>query len=113
MTEIRRFRVESPQADVDDLRDRLRRTRWGAEIPGQGWDRGVPVDYLRGLAAYWADEFDWRAAERRLNELPQFLTEVELEKLRFIAAHTPDSMQAFIRKVLMPALDAKIEQLTH
>ena len=83
MTEIRPFRIEIPQADVEDLRDRLRRTRWGAEIPGQGWDRGVPVDYLRGLAAYWADEFDWRAAERRLNELPQFLTEVDGQTLHF------------------------------
>ncbi|GIE97125.1 epoxide hydrolase family protein [Paractinoplanes rishiriensis] len=77
------FRIEISQADVDDLRDRLRRTRWGSEIPGQGWSRGVPVGYLRELAAYWADEFDWRAAERRLNELPQFRTEVDGQILHF------------------------------
>jgi pimeloyl-ACP methyl ester carboxylesterase len=80
---IRPFRIDIPQADLDDLRDRLRRTRWGAEIPGQGWRRGVPVGYLRDLAAYWADEFDWRAAERRLNELPQFLTEIDGQTLHF------------------------------
>ena len=62
-TEIRPYRIEVPQADIDDLRERLHRTRWGTDMPGQGWSRGVPVDYLRGLAAYWADEYDWRAAE--------------------------------------------------
>nr|WP_296064082.1 epoxide hydrolase family protein [uncultured Actinoplanes sp.] len=83
MTAIRPFRIDIPQADLDDLRDRLNRTRWTPEIPGQGWSRGVPVDYLRGLAAYWADGFDWRAAEARLNELPQFLTEVDGQTLHF------------------------------
>ena len=63
------FRIDIPQADLADLRDRLIRTRWTPEIPGQGWARGVPVDYLRDLAAYWAGDFDWRAAEARLNEL--------------------------------------------
>jgi pimeloyl-ACP methyl ester carboxylesterase len=82
-TEIRPFRIEIPQADLDDLRDRLRRTRWGAEIPGQGWSRGVPASYLRELATYWADKFDWRSAERRLNELPQFLTEVDGQTIHF------------------------------
>ena len=54
-TEIRPYRIEVSQADVDDLRERLHRTRWGTDLPGQGWSRGVPVDYLKGLAAYWAD----------------------------------------------------------
>src|SRR5688572_24539740 len=83
MTEIRSFRIEIPEADVADLRDRLGRTRWTPEIPGQGWQRGVPVDYLRGLAEYWAGEFDWRAAEARLNELPQFVTEVDGQTVHF------------------------------
>jgi pimeloyl-ACP methyl ester carboxylesterase len=83
MTAIRPFRIDIPQADVDDLRDRLTRTRWTPEIPGQGWRRGVPVEYLKGLATYWADGFDWRAAEARLNELPQFLTDVDGQTLHF------------------------------
>ncbi|HET6860624.1 MAG TPA: epoxide hydrolase N-terminal domain-containing protein, partial [Streptomyces sp.] len=57
---IRPFRIDVPQAELDDLRERLHRTRWGTEVPGTGWTRGVPVDYLKDLAAYWADGFDWR-----------------------------------------------------
>jgi pimeloyl-ACP methyl ester carboxylesterase len=83
MTEIRPFRIDVPQDDLDDLRDRLARTRWGTEIPGQGWRRGVPVAYLRDLARYWERDFDWRAAEARLNELPQFLTDVDGQTLHF------------------------------
>jgi epoxide hydrolase len=93
-TEIRPYRIEVPQAELDDLRARLRRTRWGAEMPGQGWSRGVPVDYLKGLAAYWADGFDWRAQEAKLNELPQFVTEIDGQPIHFAhvrSAH-PDAI---------------------
>ncbi|GAA2896841.1 microsomal epoxide hydrolase [Actinoplanes cyaneus] len=90
MAEIRPFRIDVPQGELDDLRDRLRRTRWTPEIPGQGWSRGVPVDYLRGLATHWAEEFDWRAAEARLNELPQFLTEVDGQTLHFAHVRSAD-----------------------
>jgi pimeloyl-ACP methyl ester carboxylesterase len=83
MSEIRPFRIAVPQADVDDLRDRLHRTRWAAEIPGQGWTRGVPTAYLRELAAYWADGYRWREQEAALNALPQFLTEVGSQPLHF------------------------------
>jgi pimeloyl-ACP methyl ester carboxylesterase len=90
MTAIRPFRIDISDSDLQDLRDRLARTRWTPEIPGQGWQRGVPVDYLRGLAAYWAGEFDWRAAESRLNELPQFLTEVDGQTLHFAHIRSAD-----------------------
>jgi epoxide hydrolase len=63
-TEIRPFRIAVPQADLDDLADRLARTRWPDELPGVGWSRGVPLDYLKELAAYWADGFDWRSRRR-------------------------------------------------
>jgi epoxide hydrolase len=66
-TEIRPFRVDIPPADLDDLRERLARTRWPDELPGVGWRRGVPLGYLKELAAYWADGFDWRKQEARLN----------------------------------------------
>ncbi|WP_169814628.1 epoxide hydrolase N-terminal domain-containing protein, partial [Nocardia pseudovaccinii] len=75
MNEIRPFRIDIPQADIDDLVDRLARTRWSAQLPGKGWERGVPVDYLRELAEYWRTGFDWRAQEAALNEFPQFVTE--------------------------------------
>ncbi|MYS87293.1 epoxide hydrolase family protein [Embleya scabrispora] len=83
-TAIRPFRVEISQADVDDLRGRLARTRWAVDVPGvAGWTRGVPADYLRGLADYWANGFDWRKAEDRLNEFPQFVTEVDGQDIHF------------------------------
>ncbi|MGK5558920.1 epoxide hydrolase family protein, partial [Actinomadura kijaniata] len=90
---VRPFRIDVSAADLDDLRDRLRRTRWGAQIGGQGWSRGVPVDYLRGLAAYWADGYDWRKAEAELNALPQFVTEVDGQPIHFahVRSANPDA----------------------
>src|ERR671910_3820579 len=69
--EIQPFRIEVPKADLDDLSDRLGRTRWPSEIPGVGWSRGVPLDYLKDLADYWQNGYDWRRWETRLNELPR------------------------------------------
>jgi epoxide hydrolase len=83
-TEIRPFRIDIPQADLDHLTDRLARTRWPDEPPGIGWSRGVPLDYLKELAAYWADGFDWRKQEARLNELPQFVTTIDGQDIHFL-----------------------------
>ena len=71
------FRVDIPQEVLDDLRARLDGTRWPeAETVGD-WSQGVPLAYLRGLCRYWAEGYDWRATERRLNLLPQFRTEID------------------------------------
>jgi pimeloyl-ACP methyl ester carboxylesterase len=83
-TEIRPYRISVPQADVDDLRDRLARTRWTQDLPGTGWERGVPVAYLRELASYWATELDWRAQEAALNAYPQFITTVDGASVHFL-----------------------------
>jgi epoxide hydrolase len=83
-SEIRPFRIEVPQAELDDLRDRLSRTRWPSELPGGGWSRGVPVGYLRELAEYWRTGYDWRVHEARLNELPQFVTEIDGANVHFL-----------------------------
>ena len=69
--DIQQFRIDIPQADLDDMADRLARTRWPASLPGPAWERGVPVSYLRELAEHWRSRFDWRAAEARLNAYPQ------------------------------------------
>ncbi|MGW0811269.1 epoxide hydrolase family protein, partial [Nonomuraea sp. NPDC002799] len=78
------FRVEIPQARLDDLRDRLRRTRWAPELPGAGWERGVPTSYLRELAGHWAGGFDWRAQEAALNAHPQFTTTIDGANVHFL-----------------------------
>jgi epoxide hydrolase len=89
-TTIRPFRIEIPQADLDDLRDRLHRTRWPDELPGVGWTRGVPLGYLKELAAYWADGYDWRKHEARLNELPQFTTTIDGAGVHFLHVRSPE-----------------------
>ncbi|QIS11883.1 epoxide hydrolase family protein [Nocardia arthritidis] len=83
-TEIRPFRIEIPQAELDDLRERLARTRWIDDLPGTGWERGVPGAYLRDLAAYWAEKFDWRAVEAELNAHPQFSTTIDGQDVHFL-----------------------------
>ncbi|MFE3223321.1 epoxide hydrolase family protein [Nocardia sp. NPDC059228] len=93
-TDIRPFRIAIPQSDLDDLLDRLARTRWTRQLPGQGWERGVPVAYLRELAEYWRTEFDWRAQEAALNEFPQFLTEIDGLDVHFlhVRSDAPDAL---------------------
>jgi pimeloyl-ACP methyl ester carboxylesterase len=82
--EIRPFRIDVPQAAIDDLRDRLSRTRWPEPIPGAGWERGVPVAYLKELAEYWATSYDWRRHEAELNGYPQFVTEIDGQTVHFL-----------------------------
>ena len=89
-TEIRPFRVDIPQTNLDDLTERLARSRWPDEPPGVGWSRGVPLGYLRDLAAYWADGFDWRAQEARLNELPQSVTAIDGQQVHFLHVRSPE-----------------------
>jgi pimeloyl-ACP methyl ester carboxylesterase len=84
------FRIDIPQADLDDLLDRLTRTRWPRQLPGDGWSRGVPVDYLRDLVDHWAGGYDWRAQEARLNEFPQFVTGIDGLDVHFLHVRSPE-----------------------
>jgi len=88
-SDIRPFRVEIPQRDVDDLHERLARTRWPHDLPGAGWDRGVPGGYVRDLAEYWQTTFDWRAAEAALNQIPQFMTTIDGQPIHFLHVRSP------------------------
>jgi epoxide hydrolase len=88
--EIRPFRIDIPQADLDDLRDRLARTRWPDELPGVGWTRGVPLGYLKELAGYWADGYDWPKQEARLNQFPQFTTTIDGQNIHFLHVRSPE-----------------------
>ena len=89
-TAIQPFRVETPQADLDDLQDRLGRTRWPGEVAGAGWSRGVPLDYLRELAGHWRDGFDWRAQEAGLNQVPQFTGVIDGQLIHFLHVRSPE-----------------------
>ena len=71
---MRPFQIHVPDSEISELRLRLRDVRWLAEVPGSGWLYGIDLSFAQDLAAYWADEFDWRAIESLLNGFPQFKT---------------------------------------
>jgi pimeloyl-ACP methyl ester carboxylesterase len=87
---IQPFTIDIPQADLDDLRDRLTRSRWPEELPGVGWSRGVPLSYLKDLAEYWRTSYDWRAHEAQLNQFPQFTTEIDGQQIHFLHVRSPE-----------------------
>lgn len=78
------FTVSIPQRDLDDLRERLARTRWPSDLGAGDALQGMSTSYLRELADYWCEEFDWRAAERRINEFRQHRVQVSGVPVHFI-----------------------------
>ena len=86
---IRPFKIEIAQTDLDDLLDRLARTRLPVEAPGDDWDYGTPNHYLRDMVDHWRTGFDWRAQEARMNEFPHYLTEIDGQTVHFI--HVPSA----------------------
>ncbi|GAA0901930.1 epoxide hydrolase family protein [Pseudonocardia zijingensis] len=71
---MREFRIEVPESELDDLRERLARTRWPDPATAPGWAQGVPLDYARELCDHWARRYDWRRCEAQVNALPSFRT---------------------------------------
>jgi pimeloyl-ACP methyl ester carboxylesterase len=92
--EITPFRIDIPEADLEDLRQRLRLTRWPDPETVDDWSQGVPLAYLRELCGYWLDSYDWRACEQSLNRLPQFRTEIDGVPIHFlhVTSPQPDAM---------------------
>ncbi|WP_433366867.1 epoxide hydrolase family protein [Actinoplanes sp. CA-142083] len=88
------FRIHVPQAGLDDLHDRLDRTRWPSEIPDAGWDYGVPGRYVRELADRWRNGYDWRRTEARLNAYPQGKTVIDGQPIHFLHVRStaPDAL---------------------
>ncbi|MEV6769498.1 epoxide hydrolase family protein [Nocardia sp. NPDC051030] len=83
-TEIRPFRIDIPQSELDYLHDRLAHARWSGQVPGTGWERGIALADLKELAEYWRTEYDWRAMEARLNAYSQFTTEIDGQQIHFL-----------------------------
>ena len=75
--ELEPYVVDVAQASLDDLRERLARTRWPDEVEGAGWDYGASLAYMRELVGYWRTGFDWRAVERAMNTVPHFRAQVD------------------------------------
>ena len=81
---IRSFRVDVPEAELDDLRTRIAATRWPSKELVQDRSQGVQLATLLELARYWTTDYDWRRAEGKLNALPQFTTEIDGNEIHFI-----------------------------
>jgi epoxide hydrolase len=88
--EIRPFRIEVSDADLEDLRDRLARTRWPDELPGVGWSYGVARDFVNEMTDFWRTSFDWRKQEALLNEFPQFTTTIDGTNVHFLHVRSPE-----------------------
>ncbi|BCJ48055.1 microsomal epoxide hydrolase [Actinoplanes ianthinogenes] len=88
--DLRPFRIDIPQAQLDDLAARLGNTRWPDELPGVGWSRGVPVGYLREVADYWRTGYDWRAQEAAINHYPQYTTTIDGQDLHLLHVRSPE-----------------------
>ncbi|GAA4221135.1 hypothetical protein FHR32_005362 [Streptosporangium album] len=84
------FHIDIPQAELDDLRDRLARTRWPDGLPGVGWSYGVNKDYLIELVEHWRNGYDWREHEARLNKVPQFTTTIDGQNVHFLHVRSPE-----------------------
>ncbi len=83
------FRIAIPDDQLDDLRERLERTRWPERETVDDWSQGVPLAYLSELCSYWADGYDWRATEARLNAFPQFRTELDGLRIHYLHVRSP------------------------
>ena len=90
MSQIEEFRIDIPQATLDDLRRRLERTRWPEAETVTDWNQGVPLAYAKELRDYWLNDYDWRRREAYFNRFPQFTTKIEDLDLHFIHRPSPN-----------------------
>jgi hypothetical protein len=81
---IEPFSIPVDESVLDDMLDRIGRTRWPDQIPGVGWQQVTDLGYLRQLLAYWADGFDWRAREGWLNSFDHFHAELDGSRVHFV-----------------------------
>ncbi|MFE2922807.1 epoxide hydrolase family protein [Streptomyces goshikiensis] len=86
----RPFRLQVGESELEDLRERLDRARWPDELPGAGRAYGMPLGEVRELARYWSTAYDWRAAEARLNEWPQYVTTIDGARVHFAHIRSPE-----------------------
>jgi pimeloyl-ACP methyl ester carboxylesterase len=81
---MKQFKIQISQNEINDLNERLTKTRWPNEMINEGWKKGAPTDYLKKLADYWLTKFDWKKQEALLNKYPQFITEIDGQNIHFL-----------------------------
>ena len=84
MSSIRKYKIEVPDSALDDLKQRLKNTRWPNKETVGDWNQGVPLAYVQEVCNYWQTKYDWRRCEKELNALPQFITEIDGMDINFI-----------------------------
>src|SRR5260370_32698986 len=89
MTEIRPFRVDITDAAINDLRERLARTRWPEKEPVEDWSMGIPLAYVQELAGYWAKAYEMQRVTDQLNRYEQFMTTIDGVDIHFLHARSP------------------------
>ncbi len=90
MSDPQPFQIQIPDADLDDLRRRLKATRWPDAEPVDDWSQGIPLAYLQEVCAYWGEKYDWREREARLNQSPGFLTQIDGVDIHFLHIRSPE-----------------------
>lgn len=87
---LRPFTIDIPQTQIEDLQARLAAARWPDQLPDVGWSQGPPVPEIRTLAEHWRSGYHWRTHEARLNEYPQFTTEIDGQRLHLVHVRSPE-----------------------
>ncbi len=83
--EVQEFTIRIPDADLDDMYERLRRTRYAPDVGNDNWEYGFPTGYLREVVDYWLNEYDWRETERAMNEMAaHFKTTIDGQPIHFL-----------------------------
>ncbi len=83
------FKIEASDAELEDLKTRLRATRWPNKEVVADWTQGIPLAYVQEVCTYWANEYDWRAREAHLNSFAQFRTEIDGLGIHFVHVRSP------------------------
>ena len=96
--EIRPYRISVGDDVLDDLKSRLRRTRWPEAELVDDWSQGAPLKWIKDVCRYWAEDYDWRDREARLNRFAQFTTEIDGLDIHFLHVRSPhpDAMPLII-----------------
>ena len=84
MVTVSPYKIDVPQEVIDDLWERLHRTRWPDEVVGTSWSRGCDLSYMKELVKYWIDEYDWRNQEVALNQHKHYQGNVDGLNIHFL-----------------------------
>jgi len=97
-SQIKPYRISVGDDVLDDLRSRLRNTRWPEAEPVGDWSQGVPLQWIKEICRYWAEDYDWRKREALLNRFAQFTTEIDGLSIHFVHVRSshPDAMPLIV-----------------